>query len=50
MLTMFLEQQSGPQYSTTITDVLEREFLICYVAGGQFGNPLEFTKGNPHLR
>ena len=46
---MFLKPQSGLQYSTTITDVLEREFLICDVPGGQFGNPPEFTKGNPHL-
>ena len=28
-----------PQYSIIITDVLEREFPICDVAGGQFGNP-----------
>ena len=49
MLTMFLKTQSGPQYSTTIIDFLEREFLICDVAGGQIGNPPEFTKGNPHL-
>ena len=29
------------------TDVLEREFPIGDVAGGQFGNPLIFPKGNP---
>ena len=37
------------QPSVTITDFLEREFPICDVAGGQFGKPLIFTKGNPHL-
>ena len=37
------------QHSVIITDVLEREFPICDVAGGQFGKPLIFTKGNPHL-
>ena len=30
-------------------DVLEREFLMCDVAGGQFGKAPEFTKGNPHI-
>ena len=49
MLTMFLKTQSGPQYLTIIIDVLEREFLICDVAGGLFRKPPEFTKGNPHL-
>ena len=38
-----------PQYSAIITDVLEREFPSFDVAGGQFGKPLIFTKGNPHL-
>ena len=46
---MFLKAQSGTQYSTAITDVLEREFPICEVAGGQFGKPPEFTKGNPRF-
>ena len=37
------------QHLVVITEVLEREFPICDVAGGQFGKPLIFTKGNPHL-
>ena len=40
---------SVSQYSTVITDILKREFPICDIAGGQFGKPLDFTKGNSHL-
>ena len=40
---------SESQYSTVITDVLNREFPICDVPGGRFGKPLIFTKGNPPL-
>ena len=34
-------------YSRVITDVLKRKFLICDVAGGQFGKPPFCSKGNP---
>ena len=38
------------EYSTAIIDVLKKEFLICDVAGGQFGKPLFSTKGNSHIQ
>ena len=44
-----LKGLSDPHYSAVKTDVLEREFPICDVAEGQFGKPLSFTKGDPHL-
>ena len=34
---------------TLITHVLKRKFSIFNIAGGQFGKPPIFTKGNPHL-
>ena len=37
------------EHLATIIDVLRREFPICDVAGGQFGKPFIFTKGNPQL-
>ena len=32
-----------------LLNVLEREFLMCDIARGQFGKPSIFIKGNPPL-
>ena len=37
------------EHAAIKTDVLKREFPICDVAGGQFGKPSIFSKGNPQL-
>ena len=48
-MKIIFESPFGPQHSMVITDDFEKEFPIFDVEGGQFGKPLIFTKGNPHL-